>query len=725
MADSLEHLPGYYEHSYTSEIDELPKDKRLSAKKLLKLREKKVKSWWHQEKVRQAENRHQMAIDEDFKDHIQWDEEDKAEMEELGQAALTFNEIHPAIEWICGTERRTRVDWRVLPRKKEHGEEAKIKTGVLKYVSDVNKLVWHRSRAFKQAVTAGLSWLEFGYDGDKGDFPLFADWESWRNVWHDSLAHDWITMRDHRYLHRMRILDLDIAQAMFPKHRGALKSAAESQGHGSYYNDAYNETQLFYTAHGMGSAFGARANSAQGDSHGRRSRVRLVETWYREPIDIKRVRGEGDLNGRIYDPEDEALAAMNEAGSLTLFDDVYMQMRVMIHIDEGKCLVDEASPYDHNRFPFVPLYAYIRNRDNAPYGVVRIQRDPQMDLNKRRSKILYLLSVKRVIMDEGAVRDMDKFEEEIARPDSIIEKRKKHDLEIIENNGVAKEHIDLTREDGAYIRQVSGVTGENLGLSTNATSGVAISRRQDQGTTVTAPLFDNLRLSVQLGGEIMLSLAEQFLTDEDEFRITGDQNSFDFININKQQEDGNYENDITANSADFIVDESDYRESQRIAMFEQVGEMLSQMDSQIAMQLLDLWVDMSDMPQRAEFVARIRKINGQVDPESETDEEREAREEAEALAKQEEQDLQKQAIMLDFEEKAAKIDKTRKDSAAQYVKALKEAIEAAEMTVQAPILAELADYMIQEGLEPAKPEQQEQPMQQPLQEPMQDVEPNL
>ncbi len=51
-----------------------------------------------------------------------------------------FNEVKPTIDWIIGTERRTRVDYKILPREKDDEALAEIKTKLMKYVSDANKL---------------------------------------------------------------------------------------------------------------------------------------------------------------------------------------------------------------------------------------------------------------------------------------------------------------------------------------------------------------------------------------------------------------------------------------------------------------------------------------------------------------------------------------------------------------------------------------------------------
>ena len=124
---------------------------------LLKLRE-----WYEQEWQRQAANRYQMALDEDYYDSMQWTEEDAAELLNRGQAPLVFNEIKPTIGWMLGTERRTRIDYKVLARKKDDGasENAESKTSLMKYLSDVNKAPFHRSLAFADAIKAGVGWIE-------------------------------------------------------------------------------------------------------------------------------------------------------------------------------------------------------------------------------------------------------------------------------------------------------------------------------------------------------------------------------------------------------------------------------------------------------------------------------------------------------------------------------------------------------------------------------------
>ena len=117
----------------------------------------------------------------------------------------------------------------------------------------------------------------------------------------------------------------------------------------------------------------------------------------------------------------------------------------------------------------------------------------------------------------------------------------------------------LAREDAKYIQNVAGVTDDNMGRETNATSGIAIQARSDQGTIVTADIFDNFRLAFQLQGEIQLSLIEQFYDMAKTFRVTGGRNDLEFVSINRVQPDGSVLDPITESEADYIVDAQDFR----------------------------------------------------------------------------------------------------------------------------------------------------------------------
>lgn len=658
----------------------------------------KLKDWWHEARTNQADNRCDQAIDDDFVDGIQWSDDDRAILLERGQSPLVFNEILPAVQWVLGTEKRTRLDYKVLPREDDDREGATTKTKLIKYIDDVNKASFARSRAFESAVRTGVGWLEIGVRADAEKEPIYVRNESWRNVWYDSLSVE-PDLSDARYLFRSKIIDLDLAIILFPEKENALRAASSARDQlATQADDDFYDSALYFDS---GTT---NISDALGASLGQREVVRLVECWYREPAQIQIVRGLPKFEGMEYDQSNQDMAqAVNEEYSATIYNAVRMKVRIATFIDGGTLCQDMPTPYRHNRFPLIPVWGYRRGRDNAPYGVVRNARDPQEDLNKRKSKALFLLSVNRTVMDEGAVDNLDDYEEEAAKPNAIIVKKSGKELKIENNVQLAEEHVMLANQSADYVRQAGGVTGENLGMETNATSGKAILARQNQGSVTTASLFDNLRLAMQLVGENTLSLVEQFYSYEKIVRIAGERGDMEFIGINQMQDDGSMLNDITASQADFVISEQDHRESMRTAMFEQMMDMISKLDSQTAMSFLDLVFEWSDLPGKDEMVRRIRQINGQPDPDDPG-----AQEAAEQLQEQKAQEseqaaeMEQRTIAARISKDEAAASKTQADAQKTKVEAMKAALEAAIEMLQAPQAAAVAQDVL-EGAEEARP----------------------
>jgi len=663
----------------------------------------KLESWFEQERSIQAENRFQMSLDHDFYDGLQYSEEDAAELMERGQAPLVYNEIKPTIDWVVGTERRTKFDFNVLPRTDDDVETASVKCDVMKYISDVNRIPFERSQAFKETVICGLSWIEDGVKGDNDDDPLFSQHESWRNVWYDSNAKK-LDLSDARYLFRRRVADLDVAVAMFPERASKLRAASMDQdSFVSAYDDYYLGAPLRQGENGttpIGSFSRYGGIGAGGGTVNRRERVELIEAWVRTPARVQKIRG--DLfDGEIYDAKNPEHVKANDDGVVSLFDALEMQIEVTIFCS-GAVLWDGKSPYKHNRFSLTPMWCYRRGRDNAPYGIVRNQRDMQEDVNKRASKAQFILSSNQVIAEEGAVDDWDELRDEVSRPDGIIIKKKGKELVINQDKRLAEEHLMLMDRGTNGIRHAGGVTDENLGRTHNDQSGKAIIARQTQGSVVTAEVFDNYLLCFQISGENLLSLSEQYYSMPKVIRLSGKkQGTFEWLKINQPGENGEYLNDITKTKADFLVDEQDYRENIRQAMFEQMLEMVGRMPPEMAINLLDLVFEFSDLQGKDEIVARIRKLNGQVDDTEEKTPEALAQEQAKQQQEAEQSELMKRQAEANVRLLEAKVDqlmaqneKIGAERLAKTVEAMFASLQAAGIVATTPGVAPVADEIL-------------------------------
>lgn len=656
-------------------------------------------SYYRQELERQGPNRAMQALDAAYYDNDQWSDEAREELDKRGQAAIAYNVIAQTCNWVIGSEKRGRTDFKVLPRGKEDAKAAESKTKFLKYLSDVNRDPFHKSSAFEDMVKVGVGWLERGAQDADDEEVIYCRTESWRNMLFDSTDRS-LDGKGMRYVIRSRWVDEDIAIAYFPDRQAAICNSITSATTVGSYDMLDGDIAMDQAEYEREDTIGSTANISV-----RRKRVRLIEIWYRMPKMMEKMSG-GMFHGDVYDKDNADHKAQIMAGAARVNRKLEMRVHVAV-MTTTALLYNDASPYKHNRFPFTPVWGYRRDDNGLPYGIIRGLRDIQDDINKRASKALAILSSNKVIMDTGALPDdwtLDDFAAEVARPDAIIQKNAGKEMKLDVDRDLAPAHLELMSRNIQMVQQVGGVTDEQMGKSTNATSGKAILARQEQGSLATAKLFDNQRLATQLDGEITLSLVEQYVTEQKEFRITNQRGTPEFVTMN----DGLPENDITRAKADFVISEADWRATMRQAASEQLTDMIKNLDPQVSLVLLDLVVDSMDIENRDEMVKRIRGINGMKDPDQT---EPTPEDIAAQQAKQAQDAQQQQLVQLQMEEQQAKTDLakanagkanagadlTRAQTVAANMTGALAAMTAATQVIQMPTIAKVADGLLVQG----------------------------
>lgn len=638
--------------------------------------EETVQSIWRQEAL----------TDSQYYDNQQFTAEEIQEMRSRGQAPVVYNLLKPRIDWMTGTERRARTDFRVHPR--QQGEEAsanaRVKTDILKYLYDVNRAGLHRSAAFKEACISGLSWIETGIRADPEEEPLYIRQEHWWNVLHDSTWRE-PDGSDMRYLFRSRHIDIDIAEAYFPESKSALYRAAESH-HDQTRSDSYYLGRRLDEWEEID--FSALSNFRTLGTHWRwgnspRDAVRIRETWIFFP-----TRQEGVT-----------------AGGST-FDRIRMQLYLALWCD-NHLLHFGKSPYRHNRIPFTPVVCYRRVIDGAPYGMIRPFRDPQDAFNKRMAKSIFAVSSTRLEVERGAVDETlmseHRIRQEIARPDAFIHwgagALSQGKVRITDGREVASTHIALANVDREHISTSMGVNADNLGNPTNAVSGVAIERRQVEGSLTTTEPFDNAHLAWAEVGRLALALVEQYYQAPKVVRlVTNHLDGIRWAQANTlNPETGEIENDLTRFEADFIIDQQQYQASMAHAAMAELWDLLQKVgsvDPELVRAMVDVVVQYSPVPGRELIVKRIRQITGMRDPDVPETEEERAEREAQEAAEAQQQQIAAERLMAEIAELEARARKTGNQAVVEAMKAIKTAIEAAQAAAMAPSLAPAADEML-------------------------------
>lgn len=673
----------------------------------------------------QAVARTERAIDVAFYDGDQFTDEELEEYEARNQTPRVFNEIKPTVDWLLGGERRIRTDWAVLPRTEDDSEASIRKSKLAKYLDDINNARWHRSEAYGDMTKNGEGWIAVEYlPNQDGDFQIMLQHEHWRYMLADSKSRR-RDMTDMQYLWRVKVIDLHTLINHFPDKKSELINLSDDM---SVLEDELLDEALVSVDPSDKNRQIRTGSLSFTQSAGDRDGVKVYEMWYRQSEKVKLLRGEGSFNNQPYDEKNEDHQVLTQHYGFQVAEVTRQQMYCAMYTDDT-VLYRQKSPYKHNRFPFVRRYAYLKDREGTPYGVIRSVRDPQSDLNIRRNKALHMLSSVRVVMEQGAVEDRNALAEEIARWDSIIEYKPGSKLEVQEGSDRANQQLNVGEQNSAYIRQISGVTGENRGMDTNATSGIAIQARQEQGTVISTVLTDMHSLGRKLEGELILSLIEQFYDKPFQFRITAD-NLKDKVEFAKINDEAEPETNITKTQSDFVVSERDYRTTMRQALSEQMLSSAGAIaqhtgNPQLAVAMLTSAIDLQDLPDKDRLIDGLRKASG-MPPMNETEEDRQQREQKEQQAQQKQQEQQQLTLQLEMKERGAKIAEMEARAAKtllegelskvrtlfEKINTLKSGIEAGSLALQGQGALPVVDQLLEQidTLLNLVPDQEQQPV---------------
>jgi hypothetical protein len=640
-------------------------------------RHRRLMAWFDQEMRRQAHNRFQMALDEDYYDSLQWQADEAAEVKDRGQSPVVYNECKPMVDWLIGVERRTRTDFQVYARddSPEADEDAKTKTKLLKYLADANRSNFERSSAADDQFKAGMGWIEVGISPDPEDEPIYKRSESWRNMLYDSLGGR-RDLEDSRYLFRFKIVDLDVAIAYFPDKEEKLRASCVGRSNDHYLEwwggKPIEEVELPLAMPGKYSMYDS---DAWGQNE--RERVLLIECWHYE-------------------------FTRESRGGATSVDRVLKKMHCTVMTERHE-LLHTPSPYRHNKFPFIPYWCYRRKKDNAPYGPIRPVRGPQDSLNKRMSKALFVLSTNQVWIEQDAVdpnlMTHDEIRDEARAPDGyvVLKSGGLAKVEVKRENDVAQGHLQLAQADQAMVRNASGISDENLNRTTSVQSGIALSKKDEQGSKLTAEIFDNQLFARQLEGELELSLVEQFYKEPKIFSIAGERHKREYVRINHAGPDGAKINDVTARRGMFVIGEQAWKQTLQQAAFESLMDVMGRLAPaapQVVLALLDVVFELADIPNKKTVVQRIRAVTGHNDPDEPLSPQQQA-----AQAQQQQQaavqaDLQMKQLMNAVKEAQAKGEKLDAESLKTRIEALYVAMQAAQVVATVPGAAPVADELL-------------------------------
>ncbi|EKN5920707.1 TPA: portal protein [Yersinia enterocolitica] len=581
-----------------------------------------------------------------------------AKLRERGQPLTQHNLIAPTIDGVLGMEAKTRTDLMVIADDPNEEMEVMAEAVNAEFadacrLSGLNKA---RSDAYAEQIKAGLSWVEVRRNSDPFDNKFKVS-----TVHRNEVFWDWFSreadLSDCRWLMRKRWLDVDEVKGTFPDKSQIIdyslnewKGFVDTElaaGQESDLMSAYEEYQSW-----------SRESTEWVTSN--RKRVLLQVIYYRtfQRLPILQLS-----NGRVveYDKNNvmHAVAVATERVQVTMarVSRIRESWFVGPHF-----IIDRPCTAPQGMFPLIPFWGYRKDKTGAPYGLACRAIPAQDEVNFRRIKLTWLLQAKRVIKDADATNMTDKqLAEEIERPDGVINlnpnranKTTAADaLNIQQDFQVAQQQFQVMQESMKLIQDGLGVYSAFLGQDSNASSGVAISNLVEQGATTLAEINDNYQFACQQVGQLLLCYLLEELTKRRNYPVVinrDDPRKRKEVVLNAAEEAGRMNNDVSRLRAHIALAPIQQTPAYKSQLAQRLSEVIVGLPPQIQVSVLDMWVELLDLPNKQEIVERIRGALGTPkSPDEMTPEEQQAA--------QQEQQLQQQQQELAMREIAGKVAK--------------------------------------------------------------------
>lgn len=408
----------------------------------------------------------------DYYDGKQLTDGELEALRKRGQPAVVSNRIAPKIDALLGNEKRMRTDPAAYPRTPKHEDEANSVTDALRFVCENNNFDQVRSNAAENLMIEGIGAATVTVKPDDEQ-------------------------------------KMQVAITHVPWDR--------------FYRDPHSRRKDFKDAAYLG-----------------------VVLWMDESDALRQFKGKEDVISGCYAEGVAVGNTYDDRPSITWGDLKRKRIRVLQHrfkhhgewwtaiVCKGGYLRDpQVSPYvDEHGVPqcdLIATSAYI-DRENRRYGAVKRHISPQDEINKRRSKALHILNSKQIIVDRGAIDDLEQIRREAARPDGVMQTNPGMKFEIVSQNDLVSGQFQLLQEAKAEI-DISGVN-PSLSGDQEAPSGRAQEVQISAALAEYSGIFDGLKhWSWEIYRQCWYRI-RQYWTEERWVRVCDDDKNMRWVAIN-------------------------------------------------------------------------------------------------------------------------------------------------------------------------------------------------
>lgn len=432
----------------------------------------------------------------------QWSLEELSYLNNQRRSSFTYNKIRRIINLVQGYQRKNRLATTLAPVEDASEETADLFSDVMQHVMNYADGYECISEAFKGCLTSGMCfispWVDYRNDPVSGDIKFHVD------EWNSVILDPFFTKKDLSdcsFIARRKFLSRTEVISLHP----SKKDIIEALPWGT------RDDKFTYMPYAR--------------QWGMQKLLNYTEYW----------RTKWTTKDVLVDMQSgETKEWTGDKKRLAEFRQLYPNIEVikkpvrsveLAVIVEGQLIHFEENPYGLDEYPFVPFMAIFEpSYDLFTWKIqslVRIVRDPQTELNKRRSKMVDMLDSQ---LNSGWIAKTNS----VSNPTSLYKsgqgqviflkpEAQMSDVQRILPADIPPGMFQLESEFEKDIMEIAGVNSELFGMSENEkieTAGILSKMRQAAGLVNLQDLFDGLRESQKILGRKVLQLIQKNYTPD-------------------------------------------------------------------------------------------------------------------------------------------------------------------------------------------------------------------
>lgn len=472
---------------------------------------------------------------EDFYQGKQWEDSTARWLNQLDRAALTINEIAANIDTLLGYQMEQRTDIRYLAQEDGDQRVADMLNVAVKKINDACYFPREETKVFKDQCVPGFGafnvYMNFN-DNIQGD--IITERFPWDDIVYG--PHEKEDLSDAEYEVRSRMFSIAKLKQLFGKKAKDIESSYKSycgqypdlnknedpvSGTHTDYRDAKKiDDPMPYTVDGTFPLVDVQKKQFR--------LAQVTRKIYKEVTVIFNEDEEFFLTA--YDWKEKDIALASTIPGFQVLSQLKTRMRITKFC--SNVIISDENPADLPLHDFytVPVYGY---RQNGEYwGKVEAAKDPQRELNKRRSQAMdtmnrlgasvYYYTPETFVSNKNG-SEKDRFKKNRSRPGAMFE--------VNDLNNIPK--LEAGAEFPAALVEIMQLDQENLQRLMNVviapagadTSGAAMMEQKKGRLTGNQFLFDNLSFAKQKLGKIYVALIDRYYTPERLERLLNSQYS--------------------------------------------------------------------------------------------------------------------------------------------------------------------------------------------------------